>query len=289
MFMVMDYFLHMMANPILFKPPPRQAARKCPSDAKNVSVRAHSGDEIHCQLLSPWDMCSNINAYTPTKKLILYLHGNNEDIQTSTSYRQWIADNTNSNILTCDYPGYGFSTGDPSEAGMHNAALAMLDFAATKLKQLPCDIIVMGKSIGSTPAIGLASNAYCDDLCGLILLSPVASGVRCLSLSNRLPQYMVTQLDSLILPNINHIAKVRCPIQFVHGLQDSVVPCSNSQALIKQYSRKLYTDPLFVDAGHNDIESRHAVLFLHTLRDFIEICSQRTSVTVPYEAFHSFL
>ena len=47
MLIVMHYVVHLMANPILFKPPPRQRACKFPNDSKNVSVRALSGDEIH--------------------------------------------------------------------------------------------------------------------------------------------------------------------------------------------------------------------------------------------------
>jgi hypothetical protein len=96
----MDYVLQMIANPILFKPPPLQKARKCPNDSKNICVRALSVDIIHYQLMCPWDTCSSIHNFSPTKKVLLYLHGNNEDILTSTSYRQWIANNTNSNILT---------------------------------------------------------------------------------------------------------------------------------------------------------------------------------------------
>jgi fermentation-respiration switch protein FrsA (DUF1100 family) len=289
MSLVMDYVLHMMANPILFKPPTRPTGCKFSGDAKNVSVRALSGDEIHCQLVCPWDSQSNVHNYVPTKKMLLYLHGNNEDIQTSASYRQWISNNINMNVLTCDYPGYGFSSGDPSEEGMHHAALAMLDLATSRLKHSPADIIVIGKSIGSTAAIGLAVNSYCHDLCGLILLSPVASGVRCLSLSTRLPKYIVAQLDGLVLPNIRYIGQVRCPVQFVHGLQDDMVPCSNSQALIDAYAKHLYTEPVFVDAGHNDIESRHTATFLDTIRDFVEVCTQRSQVTVPYDISQSFL
>jgi len=172
---------------------------------------------------------------------------------------------------------------------MHHAALAMLDLATSRLKHSPADIIVIRKSIGSTPAIGLAVNSYCHDLCGLILLSPVASGVRCLSLSTRLPKYIVAQLDGLVLPNIRYIGQVRCPVQFVHGLQDDMVPCSNSQALIDAYAKHLYTEPVFVDAGHNDIESRHTATFLDTIRDFVEVCTQRSQVTVPYDISQSFL
>jgi hypothetical protein len=143
MSIVMDYVLHLMANPMLFNPPPRQTACKFPNaDKTNAFV-------------SSWQ---------------------HEDIQTNISYRQLIANNTHLNILTCDYPGSGFSTEHPSEAGMHHAALAMLDFATSTLKQNPADIIVIGKSIGSTPAIGFDVNSYCQDLCGLVFLSPVASG-----------------------------------------------------------------------------------------------------------------
>jgi fermentation-respiration switch protein FrsA (DUF1100 family) len=117
----------------------------------------------------------------------------------------------------------------------------------------------------------------------LILVSPVASGVRCFSFSASLPQYIVERLDYLVLPNIKHIAQVSCPIQFVHGLQDNVVPCSNSRALIAACRNRLYTDPLFVEAGHNDIESKHTAQFLHVLADFIEVCTQRQKVMVPYD------
>jgi hypothetical protein len=154
MSLVMDYVLHMMANPILFKPPTRPTGCKFSGDAKNVSVRALSGDEIHCQLVCPWDSQSNVHNYVPTKKMLLYLHGNNEDIQTSASYRQWISNNINMNVLTCDYPGYGFSSGDPSEEGMHHAALAMLDLATSRLKHSPADIIVIGKSLHSSHRLG---------------------------------------------------------------------------------------------------------------------------------------
>jgi pimeloyl-ACP methyl ester carboxylesterase len=246
-------------------------------------VRALSGDEIHCQLIGPWEKPVDIHNYKETDILLMYLHGNNEDIATSLNYRQWLANHTQANVLTCDYPGYGFSTGDPSEEGMHHAALAMLDLAITKLDQSPAQMIVLGKSIGSTPAIGLASHSYCVNLRGLILVSPVASGVRCLSISSRLPRYLLNNLDSLILPNIKHIGSVLCPIQFIHGLDDEIVPCDNTRSLISALNKHLLVEPLFVKAGHNDIEAAHTSTFLNVIEHFIEICRQRQSVCVNYE------
>ena len=279
----MEFMLHMMTDKMLFKPPPREKDWKCPHDCRNIRVRAMSGDEIHCQLIGPWDKPVDMHNYKETEILLMYLHGNNEDIASSLSYRQWLANHTSANVLTCDYPGYGFSTGDPSEEGMHHAAMAMLDLATTKLDQSPSQIIVLGKSIGSTPAIGLASHSYCVNLRGLILVSPVASGVRCLSISSRLPEYLLNNLDSLILPNIKHIHSVRCPIQFIHGLDDQIVPCNNTRSLISAMNKKVCVEPLFVKAGHNNIESEHTSTFLNVIQDFIELCRQRQSFSVPYE------
>jgi len=285
----MDYIVHAVTNSILFKPPPRQTKSIFPRDARNTFARALSTEQIHCQLTCPWDSCSTLENYIPTTKIFLYLHGNNEDINSSRTYRQWICNHAHLNVLTCDYTGYGFSTGETSEEGMHDAASALLDLAMSKLNHTPDQIIVIGKSIGSTPAISLASNVHMKNLCGLILLSPIASGARCLSFSHRLPAYVLKKLDALLLPNIDKINAVQCPIQFVHGLQDQVVPCSNSYSLITAHGKRLYTDPWFVEAGHNDIESRYTSSFLHKISDFVEVCTQRSAVTVPYHDTHELL
>jgi pimeloyl-ACP methyl ester carboxylesterase len=274
--------LGMITSPLLFRPPTRPPASAFRKDSKNIQVCCLDGSHVHCHLVCPWDMDTSIDNYQGTKSLLLFFHGNNEDVRSSISYCQWLADHTQSNVLTCDYPGYGYSSGDPSEEGMQDAAVAVFDLATSKLRHATNEIYVIGKSIGSAPAIGIASKAFCRDLGGLVLIAPVASGVRCLSASTKIPEIILTQMDTWVLPNIQYISLVQCPIQFVHGLEDNVVPCSNSRCLIARLRAPPHTPPLWVQAGHNDIESRWQAEFLQCLHDFMEVCYARTAYTSPY-------
>jgi pimeloyl-ACP methyl ester carboxylesterase len=275
--------LHMITSSLLFKPPVRQPLCKFREDSKNRLIRSVQGDDIHCHLVCPWDKDTSINDYSGTKNILFFLHGNSEDVASGNSYCQWLADKTQSNVVTCDYPGYGFSTGEPTEDGMDSAAFAVLDFALCKLRHKMHEIIIIGKSIGSTPAISLASQAGCSDLGGVVLIAPVASGVRCFSASSSLPTFILTNMDTWVLPNITRISNVACPVQFVHGLEDNVVPIANSRMLIAAMRSPPLTDPLWVNAGHNDIESRCSNLFTNTLADFIEVCSQRSLCKSRYD------
>ena len=278
--------LEMLTSSILFKPPAREPLCRLRVDSKNVVIRSVDGDTIHCHLICPWDKDTSLQNYTGTSNVILFFHGNSEDVATGKSYGQWLADKTNMNVITCDYPGYGFSTGQPSENGMKSAAFALLDYTLTKLNHKMPEIILLGKSIGSTPAINLASQAACQKLGGLILISPLASAVRCFSASTKLPRFILAQLDSWMLPNIIHISDVSCPVQFIHGMQDDVVPCSNSHMLLAAMRSPPFTKPLYVNAGHNDIESKFTGLFVETLQDFIEVCKQRYLCLCTYDFEH---
>ena len=55
-------------------------------------------------------MCT-LSVYIPSSKIILFFHGNTDDINTCAAYAQWLADGHTCNVLTVDYPGYGYSSG----------------------------------------------------------------------------------------------------------------------------------------------------------------------------------
>jgi len=272
-----------LTNSFLFKPPPRTPLCNFKQDSKNRLVRSVTADTIHVHLVCPWNKDTSITDYQKTKNIILFLHGNNEDINTGRSYCQWLADETDMNVLTCDYTGYGFSTGCASEEGMHSAASAMLDFTLSKLQHKMSEIIILGKSIGSSPAITLASLPPCVNLGGIILVSPVASAIRCLSVSKNLPNFVLQEIDSWCLPSIARMKDISCPVQFIHGLQDQIVPCNNTHMLIAAMRFPPHTKPLFVEAGHNDIESKFSTLFMNTVKDFITKCRERYEIRSAYD------
>ncbi len=63
----------------------------------------------------------------------------------------------------------------------------------------------------------------------------------------------------------------------------NVVCCQNSHLLLAAMRCPMYTKPMFVKAGHNDIESRFGCLFINTLKDFFDVCKQRHASQSAYE------
>ena len=246
------------------------------------------GDYIHCCLLCPWGCDTQLLDYRGTKNMVIFMHGNADDICSSKSYCQWLADNLVMNVLVFDYPGYGFSSGDPSEEGMEDAAVAVMEYATSKLKHDVSDIFIFGKSIGSYPAISLAAHpAFCCRVRGLVLVSPVASAARCIFDSYMIPSFLQRRLDGVALANINHIGNVQTLIFIIHGLEDEIVPVEHSHILLAHASSNTYYPPLWVQAGHNDIECLHQNLFKMTVTEFTRECEKREirrrSSTSPYD------
>ena len=97
-------------------------------------------------------------------------------------------------------------------------------------------------------------------------MSPVASAARSVLDTSFLPGFLMQRLDSLALNNLAQIRKVQCLVLFVHGKEDKLVPSENLEVLKQATDYHSQYPALFVDAGHNDIESRYTTLFLSTLR-----------------------
>ena len=258
---------------------------KLNSKTHNVMLRTISGDDVHCLLSCPCGSISTLQSYVPTKQLIIFLHGNSDDISTCYAYAQWLADSMNSNVLTVDYPGYGFSTGEDntSDENMLSAVSAVLKFACENLKHNISSIVIYSKSLGTVPGIHLASLSEMKDLGGLVLISPLASGVRCFLSSSLIPQQILNYLDRCFAPSIERISNVHCPIFIIHGTVDKVVPLANAHALISAAPLGSYYDPLFLQGGHNDMEAIFKNLFITSVQSFCKFCDDKQQSSCPYD------
>jgi len=96
--------------------------------------------------------------YSKTKKqskgLVIFLHGNSENLQ------QWgqISPDFHRNgydVVMCDYPGFGKSSGDHTEENLYQTADKIYEWGLGKYNAK--DIVIIGRSIGSIPASYLAS------------------------------------------------------------------------------------------------------------------------------------
>jgi|LauGreDrversion4_2_1035121.scaffolds.fasta_scaffold00055_23 pimeloyl-ACP methyl ester carboxylesterase len=285
----MNRLIRASTTSLMFKPPlPRPLLSSFKPDESNCLFKTIDDDFMHCCLVCPYGQETSLKNFDDNGQLLLFFHGNADDIISSHSYCKWLADRLRMCVLVCDYPGYGFSSGEPSEEKMEHAALALMDFATTKLRKKPADVYVMGKSIGSYPAVCVASHPAFKDIRGLILVSPVASAARCVFEVKYLPDFIVQRLDAVALANIKRIGEVRALVLAIHGSADDVVSVDNTHALIAASSPDTYYPPLIVDAGHNDIECKFQSLFLETLHAFVKRTSEELLLSAAYEPYDSY-
>jgi pimeloyl-ACP methyl ester carboxylesterase len=148
----------------------------------------------------------------PSKGLILYFHGNADNLQ---RWGQYAVDFTklDYDILMTDYRGYGKSTGESNEEGLYEDAQTILKWSQVNLKYNR--LVIYGRSLGSAVASNLASTTNPDIL---ILETPFEK------LSGAL--YFLPSRYGF--PNNKFLTKVKCRKVFIHGTDDWVVPLTLS-------------------------------------------------------------
>jgi len=143
----------------------------------------------------------NVDSDEPAP-LIIFFGGN---AMNSSTTSLWYLDSSiyeyfeGYNFLMMDYPGYGLSTGRPSDKSMYEAALTIYDYVINMENVDENNIVVKGFSIGSGVATHLASKR---DVNGLILLAPFDRG---LSLYNSVLNIFYGPLRLLARYNFNSI------------------------------------------------------------------------------------
>lgn len=170
----------------------------------------------------------------PTRFIILYHHGNAEDLGVCYQMLKWLSFTFEVDVVCSDYRGYGFSgyqdmpfgSFTPTEASVYEDADLMYNHLLDRGYH-PSQIIVMGRSLGGGPACYLAEKHH-QEIAGLVLESCFSS---CLSvISTALP--LLRCMD--MFPNKRRLqAATGCPILLMHGDQDEVVPFRCSEELEK--------------------------------------------------------
>lgn len=205
-------------------------------DSKSKSKNGDSKAVIPCLFLESLD---------PSDKMIIYYHGNASDIGKSLKFCKRLASGWNINILVVEYPSYGiYLQGKTplSEKNILEDTTIVYDYLTLTRGIKHTQILVMGRSIGSGPAVHLSS---CRRVAGLILFSPFMSIQKVVrSKMGRLAALAVKDK----FKNYKKIKAVECPVMFLHGDQDKIVPASHSQRLYKLADRALDRS-LFIREG----------------------------------------
>src|SRR5262249_3317690 len=124
------------------------------------------------------------------------------------------------------------------------------------LQTPPERIIILGRSVGSGPAVHLAARR---PVAGLILESPFLSAFRVITGIPLLP------FDKF--PNYREIARVRCPVLIIHGTEDRVIGFWHGQklfALAHEPKRFFAVE----GADHNDLNEVAGARYFEAVQSF---------------------
>jgi esterase/lipase len=158
-------------------------------------------------------------------KYALFFHGNAEDINLAYEILNHIRFTLSINVLAPEYPGYGIYPGRPSQDQIFEDSLIVYEYLTETLKVSSNNIIIFGRSLGTSPSTYLASKR---EVTALILISPMMS-----------IQYVVRDILGKLVSytmkdkfeNYKMIEFVSCPILIIHGQNDTLIKYYHSTEL----------------------------------------------------------
>ncbi len=192
-----------------------------------------------------------------SKQLLLYSHGNGEDIGRLLDFLKNFQKRGIS-VLVYDYPGYGTSSDKPTESGVYAAADAVYKFATETLNFAPEQIVLYGYSIGSGPSCWLAERYTVNRI---ILDGAFTSAFRVMT---RVKLFPNDKFD-----NLSRFKNIDCPILLIHGTEDRIVPFWHARKnwkVLRGEKQKLWVK----GAGHVNLPEVAGSLYRDTVESFIK-------------------
>lgn len=176
------------------------------------------------------------------QNIILYSHGNGEDIGHCMLWLKNLSDTLNIDVLAYDYDGYGLNSGTSSERACYDNIQDVFDFLLQKGYKEE-NILLYGRSLGTGPTVELARKY--PRLKGIILESPFKSIIGVVS--------DTLAMSSRCLDPFNNQAKItqiQSPILIIHGTHDDIISHNHAEWLHSKCNCELLSLEF---GGHNDL------------------------------------
>ncbi len=209
----------------------------------------------------------------PKAPSILYFHGNGEVVYDYDDVAPLYA-GVGANLFVADYRGYGRSGGSPSFSSTISDAPKVFSYFRDSLKAsgYTGPLFVMGRSLGSLPAVEIAARQG-SELNGLIIESGFASTAKLLLYL--IPIMTSAGLDEFESANLARIASITLPVLLIHGEHDEIIPAQQAQVFYDNVGSADKTLLMVPRAGHNDILLRAMEEYFSTIRGFLVKHSDR--------------
>ena len=212
------------------------------ADSLRLPYRTVSFRTSDSVLLYAWE----VPAKEPAGMWVLLCHGQTGNLATTTrpeyyAYLRAIG----VNIFAFDWRGFGKSGGKPTEEGLYRDATAAYEYLRIAHRVPPESVVIYGHSLGTAPAIELATRVQAA---GLVLEgSPKSVVSRAQEVYPYLPAGLVL---STRFNSIGRISRVTIPILFFHARTDARIPLGHGRALFDSAkARKRFVE---LDGRHHD-------------------------------------
>ncbi|MFM8270726.1 MAG: alpha/beta hydrolase [Gemmata sp.] len=211
--------LWLLERKLVFVPSSPAQAWLEPEDARSqdVTFLSSDGNTISARWVPP---------ESPRHGALLLAHGNAGNLthrgKLAAEWRQSLG----TGVLLYDYPGYGKSSGKPSEGACCAANEAAYQWLVREARIAPERLIIGGESLGGGPAVDLATKR---DHRALVLIYTFTSLPA--AAKHRFPFLPVHTLMRTRFDNLSKIAKCPRPVFLVHGTADGVIPFGHSEQL----------------------------------------------------------
>jgi fermentation-respiration switch protein FrsA (DUF1100 family) len=164
--------------------------------------------------------------WSPADGAVLFSHGYSGNLSHCAEGVRRLVTLLGQAVLVYDYPGYGRSTGKPSEAACIASAEAALDFIIREKHVPPERVLLYGGSLGGAMAIDLAARQPYRALLLVSAFTSIPDMAR-----KRYPWFPIGRF---IRNRFDNLAKIgRCPgrVFIAHGTADGFVPFSMAEQL----------------------------------------------------------
>jgi fermentation-respiration switch protein FrsA (DUF1100 family) len=248
-------------NRLLYHPTHSAEDRLPPASPLLQDVELHTADgtAIHAR----W------RPHPASRGALLYCHGNAGNLEQRGWAVRELGEALGKSVLIFDYPGYGRSGGEPSEAGCYAAADAAYEWLVRDCGVQAEDILLYGESLGGGVAVDLASRRPHRALILVRTFTSIPNVAQ--------EQFGWLPIRRLVSSRFDNLAKIgRCerPIFIARGDRDPLVPFSQGKQL-RDASGGKATFFTMEGCGHNDPPG---VEFYAALRRFLLTAVPATGV-----------
>jgi fermentation-respiration switch protein FrsA (DUF1100 family) len=217
--------------------PAAEEWRAAPNEhVQDVELRAADGTRLH----GWW------YPQEGARGAVLFCHGNHGNVSQYGKKLPELAQALGESVLIFDYPGFGRSEGQPTEAGCYAAADAAYDWL-TGDQQVPAENVVLcGESLGGGVAVDLASRRPHRTLVLVKTFTSLPDVGQ-----NLLPCFPVHWVMHNRFDSLAKIGRCERPVFVAHGTDDNLVPYALGQRLFAAANEPKAFFPV-EGAGHND-------------------------------------